>query len=189
MGFLEGSEQAPSGGVHARILRATFWIGAITLGTRLLGLVKNQVIAARFGSGAEVEAFFLALAVPTFIIGEDQDGSSLEYSCDPDELANYFGANPNAPHYVTPVFFRRDVLQKYYEDTDKYAVEDGYLRCGGLWGVRIDNDQPDYVMVFLGDLRRDLPAAERDYWRSFNIAPVGPMSETAFRRSFLAPGS
>lgn len=40
-------------------------------------------------------------------------------------------------------------------------------------------------MVFLGDLGRDLPGSERGYWRTFNISPVGHMSETVFRRSFL----
>lgn len=40
-------------------------------------------------------------------------------------------------------------------------------------------------MVFLGDLGRDLPSSERDYWRTFNVAPAGRMSETAFRRSIL----
>jgi hypothetical protein len=40
------------------------------------------------------------------------------------------------------------------------------------------------VIVFLGDLGRDLPESERAYWRSFNIAPDGPpLSTTAFTRS------
>lgn len=123
---------------------------------------------------------------PDFIIGEDDFGGALRFSCDPNRLANYFGGNPDAPHYLTPVFFRRDVLQRYYEHPEKYSVEDGYLRCGGLWGIQIDNDSSDYVVVFLGDLGRDLPATERDYWRAFNVPPIGSMSETAFRRSFLS---
>ncbi|NET40914.1 hypothetical protein [Okeania sp. SIO2B3] len=49
-----------------------------------------------------------------FIIGVDKNGDSVKYSCNPDELANYFGDNPNAPKYLTPVFFRREVLTKYY---------------------------------------------------------------------------
>jgi hypothetical protein len=99
-------------------------------------------------------------------------------------LSNYFGANPGAPHYLTPVHFRGEVLTKYYSHPDRYSVEDGYLRAGGLWGLKMDNDHADRVVVFLGDLGRDLPAIERDYWRSFNIAPEGPaLSKTAFTRS------
>jgi hypothetical protein len=122
---------------------------------------------------------------PEFVIGEDETGEPLLFTCDPDALANYFGANPDAPHYLTPVFFRREVLQRYYEHPEKYSIVDGHLWCGGLWSLQIDNDHPDHVMVFLGDLGRDLPSSEWGYWRTFNIAPAGRMSETAFRRSLL----
>lgn len=122
---------------------------------------------------------------PDFIIGEDENGLEIRHSCDPELLANYFGKNPHAPHYLTPVFFRREALQRYYEEPEKYSVTDGYLSCASLWGVRIDNDHPDHVMAFLGDLGRDLPASERDHWRSRNIPPTSSMSETNLRRSFL----
>ncbi|MBI2919122.1 MAG: hypothetical protein HYY01_14200, partial [Chloroflexi bacterium] len=42
-----------------------------------------------------------------FIIGREPNGDPLNYSCESDRVANYFGANPHAPHYLTPVFFRR----------------------------------------------------------------------------------
>lgn len=122
---------------------------------------------------------------PEFIIGEDDLGKPVTFSCNPDLLANYFGANPQAPHYLTPVHFRRDVLAKYYSSPELYTVEDGHLRCASLWSIRIDNDHEDRVIVFLGDLGRDLPSAERDYWRGFMIAPDSSMSETNIRRSFF----
>jgi hypothetical protein len=121
-----------------------------------------------------------------FIIGEDVNGQPIMHISNPDKLSNYFGANPGAPHYLTPVYFRKEVLSKYYSDPSKYSVEDGYLRCAGLWGCQIDNDHENYVCVFLGDLGRDLPASEQLYWRSFNISPGEGISETNFRRSFLA---
>lgn len=122
-----------------------------------------------------------------FVIGEDETGKPIRYTCDPDQLANYFGKNPDAPHYLTSVFFRPEVLAKYHAEPDKYSVEDGYLRCGGLWGIRMDNDDPDHVMLFLGDLGRDLSEDERHYWLSYNIPPQGrTMSETTYRRSFRA---
>ncbi len=122
-----------------------------------------------------------------FIIGEDAKGRPVKHSCDPSGLANYFGKNPEAPHYLTPVFFRPEVLGKYYQEPDKYSVEDGYLRCGSLWGLRLDNDNPDHIMVFLGDLGTDLSEKERNYWLNFNISPQGRgMSKTTFRRSFMA---
>ncbi len=54
-----------------------------------------------------------------------------------------------------------------------------------MWGIRIDNNNPDYVCVFLGDLGRDLPEKDQIYWKSYNIPPEGEISETYFRRSFL----
>ncbi len=68
-----------------------------------------------------------------FIIGVDEEGRPLEHSSLPDGLANYFGANPEAPHYLAPVFFRREVLSKYFAEPDRYVVEDGQLTCLSLW--------------------------------------------------------
>ena len=121
----------------------------------------------------------------SFIVGVNEDGSDATYSSDPEYLANYFGKNPGHLHYLTPIFFRKDVLKKYLERPRIFSIEDGYLRCGGLWGVRLDNDHEDHVVVFLGDLGRDLPESEQRYWRSFNIRPEGGLSETCFKRSFL----
>ena len=115
-----------------------------------------------------------------------RSGKPVRHTCDPDKLANYFGKNPDAPHYFTPVFFRAEVLAKYYAEPGKYLVEDGYLRCGSLWELRMDNDHTDVVVVFLGDLGRDLSEAERNYWLSFNIPPEGrTMSKTTLKRGFL----
>lgn len=67
-----------------------------------------------------------------FIIGVDPNGGPVLHTCDPGVLSDYFGGNPGAPHYLTPVFFRREVLAKYYANPQKFSVEDGYLRCAGL---------------------------------------------------------
>jgi len=111
----------------------------------------------------------------SFIVAVDKQGKNVTETCD---------ARKN--NYLTAVFFKSEVLNKYYENTSKYSVRDGYLGCGSLWGVAIDNDHEEHVSVFLGDLGRDLPENERSYWRSFNVPPPGGISETAFRRSFLA---
>ena len=121
-----------------------------------------------------------------FTIGTDTAGKPERCTCDPEKLEDYFGKNPESPHYLTPVFFRPEVLAKYYAEPSKYSVEDGYLRCGALWGLRMDNDHTDYVVVWLGDLGRDLSETERHYWLSFNIPPEGRgISRTNFRRAML----
>lgn len=120
-----------------------------------------------------------------FIIGTGEEGNKEIYTCDPDKLANYFGANPDAPNHLTPVFFQREVLAKYYTHPEKYNVQDGFIRCGGLWLLRIDNNIEGYVSAFLGDLGRDLSHNEQLYWRNFNVAPEGSISRVNYRRSFL----
>lgn len=121
-----------------------------------------------------------------FILDVDEQGREICHTSDPERLRNGFGANPDAADYLTPVHFRKGVLDKYYAQTSKYSVEDGYLRCGELWGIQIDNHHGDCVVAWLGDLGRDLPSDEQYHWRSHNIPPAGGISATFFRRQLMA---
>lgn len=121
-----------------------------------------------------------------FIIGADENGDEIAYTSNPDALANFFGANPNAPNYLTAVHFRKQVLDKYYQQPSKYSVEDSILRCGNLWGMQLDNHHNDKVCAWLGDLGRDLPYEEQLHWRANNIPPQGGVSNTYFKRQLMA---
>ena len=121
-----------------------------------------------------------------FIIGENSDGLPVECSANPSGLANFFGANPEASNYLTPVHFRRDVLDRYYHNPGRYKVADGVVRHDPFWVLSIDDDHRDRVLVFLGDLGRDLPYTEQLHWRAHNVLPDGGLSETARKRSFDA---
>ena len=122
-----------------------------------------------------------------FIVGVDDNGRELHYTCDPSKLSNYFGANPDAPHYLTPIFFDSAVLSKYYSNPEKYKVYDGIIRCGTLWSLYIDNQNTGYVSAYLGDLGRNLPSEqEQHYWRGFNKALDAKLSATKFKRDFMA---
>jgi hypothetical protein len=108
-----------------------------------------------------------------FIIGVGEDG---------DEIL----ANPYDVDYLTPVHFRKQVLEKYYQQPSKYSVEDAILCCGNLWNLYIDNHHDDRVCVWLGDLGRDLSYEEQLHWRTHNIPPQGGVSATYFKRQILA---
>ena len=90
-------------------------------------------------------------------------------------------AHPGAANFLTPLFFSREVLVKYQNNPDRYHIHDGFMQCAGLWSLRFDNDLPDCVVAFLGDLGQ-LSVSEQIYWKSFNIRPNGPISATAIQR-------
>jgi len=122
-----------------------------------------------------------------FIIGLDSNGVQKSYNSNPEKLNNWFDANPDAPMYLTPIFFSRDVLKKYYDAPVRYSVEDGILRCGTKWALYIDNQHDDYVSAYLGDLGRDLPDfQEQQYWRRHNIAVDGSLSNSKWKRDFMS---
>jgi hypothetical protein len=124
-----------------------------------------------------------------YLINISKEGENIYHSCNPGKLSNNFGANKGVPNYLTPVYFKKEVLEKYYNRPSKYSVDASFLRCGNLWGIQIDNDQSDKVCVWLGDLGRDLPYDEQVYWKSYNIPPSGGISKSYFNSQILAQWS
>lgn len=123
----------------------------------------------------------------SFIIGMDENGNDIVNTCNPDKLSNFFGANPGNPHYLTPVYFETEVLSKYYSKPERYTVKDGIIECGNLWSLYIDNQNSDYISVYLGDLGRDLPSKQEQFhWKSYNKAIDGKLSNTKIKRDFMA---
>lgn len=150
-------------------------------------LIGKRVIAPPPFEKAGVWPFEPPKEYEEFIFDVDEEGEALRHTADPAHLANNFGANPGAAHYLTPVLFDRSVLDKYYGDPERYEVGDGVIRAADSWVLSIDNALDDQVAVFLGDLGHDLPHREQQHWKAYNVPPAGPrLSETAFRRSFLA---
>jgi len=120
-----------------------------------------------------------------FITGCDENGNEIYTSCNEHRIPNLFTWSGEGPYSLTPVFFHRDVLSRYYQEEEKYTVHDGYLE-GPSWGVRIDNDRlDDYIVMALVDLGR-MPYKEQNYWRSYNIMPPsnGDYSQTTLKRWF-----
>lgn len=108
---------------------------------------------------------------PEFIVKELPDGSYERYTCDNSKLSTYFGHNPDAPHYLTPIFFNSQVLDKYRKKSN-FTVSEGRLTCGSQWSIEIDNFNPTRVMAYLGDLGRDLPGVERRHFLEYNVSPT-----------------
>ena len=117
-----------------------------------------------------------------FIVDVDDDGDKIYHTCDPDKLDDFPGENSDAASKYTVIYFHKQVLDKYYNEPNKYTVEDSMVRCRSLWSMQIDNHDPDKVCVFLDELGIHLPYTEQLHWRTHNIPPEGGMSETFYRR-------
>lgn len=118
-----------------------------------------------------------------FIYGYDDEGEPKLHSCKKDTLSNYFVANGDNPLEMTPIFFKKEVLDKYYSNPNKYTVSDGAVGCEGSWSVYVDNDHRSYMIVPLVYLSY-LEYSEQMYWKGYNVAPEKDMgfSETAYAR-------
>lgn len=126
-----------------------------------------------------------------FIIGIDENDEPI--TCSPEGISHTTSkevqdstGKSHKVTYITPVFFKRSVLDKYYREPTKYRIEDGQVSCGGLWLLRMDNNHEDYVIVLLGRLRDDLPVSEQSHWKHHNKPPDGNLSKTASLRYFQA---
>ena len=117
-----------------------------------------------------------------FIVSVDDNGDGVHHSCNPHKMREFLSGSADAASKYTVVHFRKQVLDKYYNEPSKYTVGDSRVSCG-LWGMKIDNHDPDKVCVFLGELGI-LPYVEQCHWSQpqYNIPPEGRVSETFDRR-------
>lgn len=118
-----------------------------------------------------------------FIYDYDDEGETMSHSCKKETLSNYFVAIGDNPLEMTPIFFKKEVLDKYYSNPNKYTVSDGAVGCEGSWSLHIDNDHRNYVivpLVYLGNL----DYSEQLYWKGYNVSPEREMgfSKTAYTR-------
>ena len=146
--------------------------------TLVLPFIKiNHVDYIELVSDKEYESFIIKI--------DEQSGNLIEFTCEENHLANYFGRNPDAPHFLTPVFFNRKVLDRYKNDPKNFRVTDGYIQFLDKWNLPFCINEDDKVMVWLGDLGR-IPHTEQKYWKTENISPSGGIEPSFFKRQMLA---
>lgn len=123
---------------------------------------------------------------PKFIYAVDPaTGRNLTHTCDPDELGTYFDEDNSRLHYLTPIYFKRAVLQPYIAEPLRYRVSNSRLECLDLWGVDISFNSVGLVEVYLGDIGEKIPDSEWGHWKTYNVPPEGKMDEGRYRRDFL----
>lgn len=106
-----------------------------------------------------------------FIIGyDDEEGKELIESCEK--------TNEN---YFKLTYFKKEVLNKYYNEPQKYEV-DGFGVRSKFFSLKIDNNVEEYVPVFLVELGY-LPYKEQLHWKQYNVPPQDKfgMSSTYYK--------
>jgi len=119
----------------------------------------------------------------SFIAFDWKNNVVREISCGPGGTANYFTAS-DLPFEISPAFFRPEVLLKYKADSEKYTLRNNSISCRGSWHLQTyDINEYGQVHTYIRYLSQ-LPYEEQRYWKAFNEAPKGPISERAFKSDF-----
>ncbi|TCC92408.1 hypothetical protein EZ428_11860 [Pedobacter frigiditerrae] len=127
--------------------------------TEIQSWIRGKLIIKYDPTKSEKTWYDLDYQYEQFVIGYDEDtGQEALVSCDSEEH-----------QFFVQVFFKKDVLSKYYNNPEKYSVDGFGISCGAF-SLKMDNNNDGYVMVFLNDLRM-LPQKEQLHWKHHNIAP------------------
>jgi len=103
-----------------------------------------------------------------FITGYDEDGNEIYQDC----------SKTNEKCFVL-TYFKKDVLNKYYNEPNRYEV-DGWHVKSKYFTLKIDNNNEDYVAVFLIELGY-LPHKEQLHWKHNNIQPQKGISNAYYK--------
>lgn len=109
-------------------------------------------------------------------------GGMRRHTCNPRMLGDY--TDNSRLHSMTPVYFSREVLNRYASEPNRYRVTASRIWCLDLWGLDISTNTAGLIEVYLGDLGA-LPEGEQAHWLAHNVLPEGTMDEGRFRRDFL----
>lgn len=104
----------------------------------------------------------------SFITGYDEEGNEVYQDC----------SKTNEKYFVV-TYFKKDVLNKYYNEPQKYEV-DGWHVKSIFFSLKIDNNNEDYVAVFLIELGY-LPYKEQLHWKHYNIQPQKGISHAYYQ--------
>lgn len=103
--------------------------------------------------------------------------------CDEFGFPNKKSCGSNSTDF-TPIFFTKDVLEKYYHNYAKYTVCSDILHCGTLWSMKFDHGDR-FVSAQLCDLGH-LPYDEQCHWLLHSVPDYVKRNIGYFQRNFYA---
>jgi hypothetical protein len=148
---------------------------------------------ARAISGGRIAAVLRAVSIIKAPLREDVlepwdpgDRAAFEYPIAADAAT---GREIRATHppqpFLTPVFFREGVLEKYYADPLLYQVSETLVRGGRQWTLPIAKTGRRTIQVWLGDIAR-MPRSVQQHWQPYGVVDEGGVPEWRLRRDLLA---
>lgn len=139
--------------------------------TNMIVLMGNKIIPYTEEMVCKDKNVCVDFIVHTVIKNGEED--HIYVNCNRDNLYEPYISEDTSKYYtLTPVFFKKSVLDKYYSD-HKYQIKDMQLMTTSKdWSLPVDNNIPyDYVACWLCDLG-NLPELEQSHWKSYNISPI-----------------
>lgn len=154
--------------------------GSYAKGVHFIG--ANQTAQERGQSEVSIER--APKEYETFLIHDWKNNRVVDCSASPEAQASYFEKDSPLPFQTSPVFFRADVLDRYKADPDKYQLHHRSITCRRAWSLQsYDFNEAGQVHTYIRYLGY-LPIAEQRYWKAFNEAPKGAISERSFKTDF-----
>jgi hypothetical protein len=122
-----------------------------------------------------IHDFLFSRKFEKFVIGLDDDGNTIEDTCNEKELKKF----------LKPIYFKKELLKKYYDNPSKYRVDGITITCLSLWYIEYAINESGLIQVYLGDLGK-IPFEEQRHWRQFNVPPEGGIPQERIQRDFFA---
>ena len=120
----------------------------------------------------------------TFLINDFESGEIIEHTCDPDKISNMF-VKKDYPRDLSMVFFDKEVMYKYENDSEKFTIRDRSIECRDYWYLRYSmSDDKSQVIVYLCDLS-NLPYEEQKHWKRFNEEPNSKLPKHVIKNDFM----
>lgn len=119
-----------------------------------------------------------------FPIGLDADTGkpvSVSYPGLPNNRTAWPGAGND--NFLTHLFFRAQVLERYHADTTLYTVSPGYVRAWSGWGLQVGLTEQGNLHAYLGDVAK-LPRYEQEHWARYAVVD-DKIPESRARADFL----
>lgn len=120
----------------------------------------------------------------SFLIHDFKNRRLVEWSCDPNNIGNYF-VKSDLPFQTSPAYFRPEVLSQYRQNPSKCQIGEREIECRGAWGMRYAVNEANQVIAYIADLS-GLPHEEQLRWKSFNEPPRKGLPKSVIKTDFEA---